>query len=156
MTTAKVEFKIGDIEFQGEGEQEWVTEQLDKMLDKFPKLLHLAPAKSDDMPNANGNTNGTTNNSSETSQKPLATFLKDRSATTNQIRKFLVTAFWLHSRGKSRLSTSDVSSALKDSNQSRLGNASECLNQNLSKGFCEKDGSSFFVTEEGKTEVLGK
>lgn len=32
MANARLEFKIGNIEFVGEGDQDWVTEQLDKML----------------------------------------------------------------------------------------------------------------------------
>jgi len=51
------------------------------------------------------------------------------------------------------LTTGDVSKALKDSNQSRLGNPSQCLNDNVSKGYCEKDGKQFFVTQEGKVSL---
>ena len=33
MAHSRIEIKIGSIEFIGEGEQEWVTEQLDKILE---------------------------------------------------------------------------------------------------------------------------
>lgn len=49
--------------------------------------------------------------------------------------------------------TSDVTKALKDSNQTRLGNPSDSLNQNVTKGYCEKDGKEFYVTEEGKNSL---
>jgi hypothetical protein len=81
---------------------------------------------------------------------PLATHLKAMGATTNQVSKFLATAIWLHDKGTAKLSTSDVTKALKDSSQSRLTNPAECLNKNVAKGYCEKDGKQFYVTEEGR------
>jgi hypothetical protein len=84
----------------------------------------------------------------------LASFFKSTNSTTVQVRKFLATAVWLHdTQQKKRLVTTDVSKALKDSNQSRLGNPSEMLNQNITKGFCDRDGKSFFVTDEGRAEL---
>ncbi len=44
----------------------------------------------------------------------------------------------------------DVVKALKESQQSRMGNPSEVLNQNIHKGHCERDGKEFFVTQEGR------
>lgn len=85
--------------------------------------------------------------------KTLAVFLKEKNATRNQVKKCLATAIWLEAKGKQRMTTSDVTKALKDSNQARLGNASDCLNQNVSKGYCEKDGKEFFVTDEGKSSL---
>jgi len=38
MANAKVKIKIGSIEFTSEGEQEWVTKQLDKILEKAQNL----------------------------------------------------------------------------------------------------------------------
>jgi len=79
--------------------------------------------------------------------------LREKNASTNQVRKFLATAVWLHARGKKRLSTADVTRALKDSNQTRLGNPADCLNKNVAKGHCEKDGKDFFVTSEGSASL---
>ncbi len=36
MADAKLEFKLGAIEFSGEGEKDWVAAQLDKILDQVP------------------------------------------------------------------------------------------------------------------------
>jgi hypothetical protein len=49
--------------------------------------------------------------------------------------------------------TSAVSKALSDNHQKRLGNAAECLNQNISKGFCEKQGGGFYITPEGLKDL---
>ena len=57
------------------------------------------------------------------------------------------------SEGPKRMQTKDVTGALKTANQSRLGNPADCLNQNVSKGYCEKEGNQFFVTDDGKASL---
>lgn len=42
MENSKMEVKIGEIFFSGEGDQAWLTEQFDKLLSKSEKLLGLA------------------------------------------------------------------------------------------------------------------
>jgi hypothetical protein len=143
---AKIEFKIGTISFLGQGEEKWVSEQLDKVFTKIPELAKVAPVENV------GADKGSTNSKSATGT--LASFLKEKNATTNQIKKFLATATWLHDREKKdRLSTSDVTTALSSNSQSRLGNAADCLNKNVGKGFCEKDGKQFFVTDDGRADL---
>ena len=63
--------------------------------------------------------------------------------------KFLATAAWLHAKGSKRLTTADVSKALDDNNQGKLTNASDSLAKNVKKGYCEKSGRQFYVTDEG-------
>ena len=79
----------------------------------------------------------------------LASYLSAQQAGTNQVKRFLATADWLRRKGVPALSTSAVSKALKDNHQARLGNPSDCLNQNVAKGFAEKDGKDFYITPEG-------
>ena len=43
MATAKIEFTLGGITFSGEGEETWVSDQLDKILEKAPSLINIAP-----------------------------------------------------------------------------------------------------------------
>lgn len=153
MSEVKIQFKLGSIEFSGEGEKEWISQQLDKLLQQAPQLLSITPS-----PAVTSIPPGTVGHNPmaadpAVAHQPLATFLKSKDATTNQTKKFLVTAIWLESKGKSRMTTSDITKALKDSNQTRIGNPADCLAKNISKGFCEKDGTQFFVTEEGKDSV---
>ena len=148
MPEAKIEIKAGAAEFHASGDQDWVGQQLEKFLESAARLAAVVPQR-DDLPDPL--IDGRDNNQAGIGTKALASFLKDRGATTNQVKKFLSTAIWLHAKGNKRLSTSDVSKALKDSNQTKLNNPSDCLNQNVKKGFCEKDGNQFFVTEDGKT-----
>ena len=151
MDIAKIEIRIGEIQFIGEGSPNWLEKQMDKILNKAESLSKL----SNNLTNKSNNVSALLNESKNTEigNQALGTFLKDKNATSNQTLKFLVTSVWLEAKGKNRLKTSDVTGALKKANQSKLGNASECLNKNLSKGFCEKDGTDYYVTDEGRTSL---
>ncbi|MDP2960647.1 MAG: hypothetical protein Q8N71_04410 [candidate division Zixibacteria bacterium] len=151
MADVKIQFKLGGIEFSGEGEKDWIGQQLDKILEKAPKLVALAPAGGTGVGLGGGRT--PMGPDPQIAAKTLAAFLKEKNATSNQVKKFLATAIWLEAKGKRRMITSDVTKALRDSNQARLGNPSDCLNQNVTKGNCEKDGKEFFVTDEGKNSL---
>ncbi|MCG3150639.1 MAG: hypothetical protein PCFJNLEI_04128 [Verrucomicrobiae bacterium] len=151
MADAKIQFKLGAIEFTGEGDKDWVAQQLDKIIEKAPKLVPLSPVASE--PATVNRTHTPMAPDPGIAHKPLATFLKEKNASSNQVKKFLATAVWLEAKGANRLTTADVTKALKDANQSRLGNPSDSLNKNVAKGYCDKDGKEFFVTDEGKTSL---
>jgi len=155
MADAKIEIKVGQIEFSGEGEQDWVAKQLDKILAKAEDLITLAapPEQPDPQQPDPEQQHKPMAADSGIAKKTLPSFLTEKQATSNQVQKFLVTAVWLEAKAKTRISTSEVSKALKDSQQSRLSNPSKCLNRNVGKGFCEKDGKKFFVTQEGKASI---
>jgi hypothetical protein len=146
MPDAKIEFKVGTICFSGEGSEQWLSAELGKALDRIPELSKIAP-----------NPTAETGSAPPTAQKlggTLVTFLREKGAATNQVRKFLATAAWIHEHdNKPRLTTKDVTSALSESSQGRLTNPSDCLNQNVAKGFCEKENKQFYVTEEGRAKL---
>jgi hypothetical protein len=153
MPDSKLQIKIGDLEFTAEGDPSWLEKQLDKVLEKSPTLMAQQtslPAKS-----APASTDAHTPMAPDPgiSTKPLATFLKEKGATSNQVKKFLATAVWLESKGNSRMATGDVVKALAGANQSKLSNASQCLVGNTQKGYCEKEGGQFFVTSAGKDSL---
>jgi hypothetical protein len=151
MSESKIEIKIGQITFSGEGEQDWVAKQLDKILAQAEKLLSLAPAPGEGGGDDAGHK--PMGKDPTIADKTLPAFLQEKSATTKQVKKFLATAVWLEAKGHGRLTTGDVAKALNDAHQKRLGNPAECLNQNVSKGYCEKDNKQFFVTDEGKRSL---
>lgn len=158
MSDAKIEIQIGEVKFSGEGEQEWLTQQLDKILEKAEELIKLAPTPEPQVsiqpPPATQHQAADFSNSSEIANQTLATFLRSKSATTAQVDKFLATAIWVEAKeNKTRLKTADIGSALSKANQTKLNNPSDKLNQNVSKGYCEKDGKDFFVTQEGKDHM---
>lgn len=153
MADTKIQFKLGAIEFSGEGEKEWLEAQLDKILEKAPQLINIIPTPPPAGVGTSVGSHTPIGLDPSIAQQPLATFLRAKNATTNQVKKFLATAIWLESKGKNRLNTNDITQALKDSNQARLSNASDSLNKNINKGFCDKDGKEFFVTAEGKNSL---
>ncbi len=150
MTEAKIDIKIGQIQFSGQGEQDWVAKQLDKIISQADKLIQLAPPSTPEGDETGLKPMG---KDSAIAKMTLPSFLKEKSASKNQVKKFLATAIWLESKGQKRVQTSDITHALNDGNQGRLTNPANCLNQNVSKGYCEKDGKQFYVTEDGKKSL---
>jgi hypothetical protein len=148
--SAKIEFKLGGIDFSGEGEEKWVASQLDKILERAPELLTNASAPADEDLKQDAGGGGAPPGEQNVT---LAKFLQQKTAGSSQVRRFLATAEWLTIRGNKRPTTSDVSKALKDNHQNRLANPADCLNKNVSKGYCEKDGKKFFVTPEGRKSL---
>lgn len=158
MADAKLEIKVGTVSFTGEGPGDWLAKQLDKVLAKLPELTAIQEKETE--PNDNDAENGDDAPVQKSKTKkgkkvPLATFLKDKKATTNFVRKFLATALWLHDvEGKDKLTTADVTKALSDHKQGSLGNASQKLADNAGKGHIEREGKKlFYVTDEGRTEL---
>lgn len=154
MTEAKLEIKVGNVSFSGEGQGEWLSKQLDKVLAKLSELADAGTVEPDDS-NGGAVSNAGGTHSPSAKKTTLAAFLKDKNAASNQSRKFLATAAWLHdNENKTRLTTADVTRALTNSNQTRLANASKELGRNNAKGFIEKDGKSqFYVTDDGRVEL---
>ena len=153
MGDSKIEIKIGQIQFSGQGEQEWIAKQLDKILAQAEKLIQLAPTPDGDESGDSDPAHKPMKADSAISKKTLPAFLMEKGATTNQVKKFLATAVWLEAKGKNRMTNKDVTEALRVSNQTKLKNAALCLIRNTSKGLCEKDGNQFFVTEAEKTSL---
>jgi predicted nucleic acid-binding Zn ribbon protein len=155
MATAKIAFTLGSINFSGEGEETWISEQLDKIIEKAPDLIKIALETQATTQPATVVSQQVSALSDDTiSSQTLPNFLRAKGASSPAARKFLATAIWLHAKGTNRLSTGDVTKALRDSNQTRLPNPSQSLSKNVSKGFIEKDGSQFFVTDEGRASLL--
>jgi hypothetical protein len=143
--TAKIQISVGAITFSGEGTEDWLEKQLDKLLSSAPQLAAIHPANEvEDAPRGNGAADGEVGT--------LATFLQ-KSSNKSQVGRFLATSAWLHRKGKRRLRTSDVTKALSEANQGRLSNAADCLLQNVGKGHCEREGKDFYVTPEGLTAL---
>jgi hypothetical protein len=145
MTEGKLNFSIGNLTFSSEGDENWVAEQMQKVIAALPTLGQVAAvATSSESQNNNG-----TSKSNASNVGTLASHLKTKSAETNQNKRFLAAADWLRLRGNTKLTTGMVSKALNENQQKRLGNPADCLNQNVGKGFCEKTSDGFFITPEG-------
>lgn len=156
MADAKLEIKVGAVSFSGEGQGEWLSKQLDKILAKLPELVSVEiPESQSSNSDNNGNDGGaSTGQKSKNQRTTLASFLKEKKATTgNQQRKFLATAQWLQDGGINRVATGDVTKALSEHNQGKLTNAAQCLINLTKAGWVVREGKQFYVTEEGHTEL---
>lgn len=155
MTNSKIEIKIGIIEFSGEGDQEWLAEQLDKIIEKAPEFINSGVALAQPTPELKNETlkdNQVKAASSNVQKKPLASFIKDKSPKT-QPQLFLVTSIWIHDNlGSKRIQQQDINTQLKESNQKPIGKPSQELGRNVKAGFIVKDGSQFYVTPDGRKQ----
>ena len=154
MAESKIHIKVGAVEFSGEGDAKWLSAELDKLLEKIPDLARVpSHPKHDHHSAATGDTLAPESKATGS----LGSYLKASKATSNQIRKFLAVAVWLHDRTSlENIATKDVTKALSDNHQSKLTNPAHCLNQNVRKGFCEKSGKEFFVTAEGRENLTAR
>ena len=83
----------------------------------------------------------------------LPEFIRRQSEET-QVRRFLAAAAWLQANQTQHLTSGSVVKALQEFRQTGVGNASDCLNANITKGFCERrKDKTFFVTPAGLNEV---
>ena len=146
---SKIDIKLGNLAFAGEGDQDWLALQLQKVIDAAESLskvagLQRAPAQTSSPEVAIGGAG----------EVSLATYLRAKGADKNQTMRFLATAHWLSGRGEQNLTSTLVAKALADNHQSRLANPADCLNKNVAKGLCEKkkDGG-FFISPEGLREL---
>lgn len=67
----------------------------------------------------------------------LAAYIKSKKGEQSQMTRFLATAFWLSNRSNDPLTATAVAKALSGNHQKKLANPADCLNKNVSKGFCE-------------------
>jgi len=163
MANARVKIKIGSIEFTSEGEQEWVTEQLDKILEKAQGLEKNIKKVSLEPTGIVTENPITTTRPADlfSSQKTtraipenLSTFLRKKDAIDKQRRKFLGTAVWLQLNGQQMIKTKDVTDALRAARQVKITNPSHQLNQNIAQGYCQKEGRGFYVTPQGVENIM--
>ena len=141
--TTKIRVKVGEIELDYEGPESFLDKKLPELISRLSQLAE-SPSMDPAKPRARR---------AAGDPSTLASFLKASSVGTSQNKKFLATAEWLHRKGSARVKTGDVTKALKDNHQSRIGNASQCLSSNVTSGYCEKDGKQFYVTDEGRATL---
>ena len=143
----KIDVKVGSITFSAEGEPEWLSMQLERVL---AAASTAGAIKSEQEVVASPSSHSVNEAKFSTS---LASHIKHLGGDKKQVRRFLAAADWLRRKGRGQIAASDVAKALLDNQQSRLANPADCLNKNVAKGFCEKVGKEFFITPEGEKEL---
>jgi len=155
----KLKVKLGSVEIDFEGDAEFLKlevmptiSQVLAVAKDHPSVIHQANGNNG--PDSQGKLpNFISRNGSAGTVGSLASFIKERKSENNQTRRFLTTARWLQLRGTEEPTSSDVAKALRDNHQVRLSNPADCLNKNVSRGFCEKTSNGFFITPEGLTAL---
>ncbi len=179
MAESKIDFSFENLHFSCEGNSDWVEAQLNQILSRIPRLNNsefnnvgseksglttvqdsivkklLVPLNNETIKRGRKGKNGETIAGVESVGDPLFEFLKEKNADKNQVKKFLATAVFLHSKGVEKFSTPLVSKLLKSSHIEKLINASDCLNKNEKKGFCIKDEKEFILTDSGIRSIIG-
>jgi hypothetical protein len=150
MADAKIEIKVGEVSFVGEGTETWLAAQLENVIKRLPDLVKVSPPPPAPPVDPHGGAHHRTPKPG--ARGTLADFLSAHGR-KSQTRKFLATAVWLDPDGNKRLTTREVSDALKNARQGKLTNAAQSLNENIGQGFCEKDGGQFYVADKGRTEI---
>lgn len=152
MAQAKIKFSFGGLSFSGEGEEGWLTKQLDKFLEAAPQLSSFQTPDGD--PDVPPKPSGENLTISEKFTKALGPYIKSKGGESNQNKRFLATADWMRQRGAKNLTSTAIKKALSDNHQKKLGNPADCLNKLVGRGVCEKNtDGSFFITPEGLTEL---
>lgn len=145
----KVKLRVGDVEIEYEGAEAFMIKKIPGLIEDLRQKGRPSNQVNDtsrQKVHSNGNANGG-------DPGTLAAFLSSKDAKGKQVKRFLATAEWLHQKGTDLILTSEVTAALKENRQNKIGNPADCLNKNVSRGFCEKDGKRFFVTDEGRKEL---
>ena len=148
----RVEIKVGNLSFAAEGDQDWLAEQLTRIMSAAEPIISKSEV-GDRRADASGAKSPGLDKSAGATATSLATYLKNAGGESKQVQRFLATAGWLFRRGAENLTTAAVSAALAEHHQKRLGNPADCLNQNVSKGYCEKRKDGFFITPEGWSAI---
>lgn len=148
MAEGKIQFQLGKLSFSGEGTEQWVASQLEFLLSKIPELTAI-PSLGDNL----GDSDDSPKKGKPVQVGSLASHIKSKGGESIQTMRFLATADWLRLKGEKSLKTSMISKALQDNHQKKLANPADCLNKNVTKGYCEKAGEAFFITPEGKTAL---
>lgn len=169
ISTTKFKVKMGAAEIEFEGNSEFLKNEIMPTVSKIIEMVaSRADFQSENLPpnierikllsstqQFNGESGSILPDTQEPSQGSgnsivtLPTYLKAKNAGGNQIQRLLAVAAWLNKKGIQNITTSVVVETLLKHQQVKLGNASDCLNQNVKKGHCEKTKSGFFVTPEG-------
>jgi len=54
MAEGKIEIKVGGVSFTGQGSENWLSSQLDKVLKNLPELVSAAPSSTESVPGDGG------------------------------------------------------------------------------------------------------
>jgi len=146
MSDSKIQVKVGIVEFSGEGNQEWLAAQLDKILEKVPELLKIEVTST--TPGLNSVQNGAVN-STQSNLSVLNIVGKLNSKSGGDL--VIAASAYLHfTENKTSFTRDDISLNMKKA----IGIYKDSFSANLTTTLAslEKNGS---LLKSGNTYTLG-
>ncbi|QEC66352.1 hypothetical protein FRZ67_03175 [Panacibacter ginsenosidivorans] len=160
MSDSKIQVKVGIVEFSGEGNQDWLAKQLDKILDKVPELLKIEVGDSTNKDNQNkGGGSGSSNvggagTISGLSVLNIAGKLSNKSGSDLVI---IAAAFLHFVEGKTSFTRDDISTAMKKATgvykDNYLSNLTKYLTQLEKNSTLLKSGTTYSLNANKVNEL---
>ena len=153
MSDSKIQVKVGIVEFSGEGNQDWLAKQLDKILDKVPELLKIE---------VSGPKHDIDNGPAETGRKSLSGLsvlnITGKLGAKSGAEVAVAAAAYLHFvKGKPIFSRDELSSTMKEATgiykNSMLANLTKTLAQLEKNGTFNKSSNSYSLNATKVSEL---
>ena len=155
MSDSKIQVKVGIVEFSGEGNQDWLAKQLDKILDKVPELLKIEVGETEP-------SKGTGSDLGKTGVKKISGLsvlnIAGKLNAKSGADVALAAAAYLHFvGGKAIFSRDELSSAMKEATgiykNSMLANLTKTLAQLEKNGTFNKSSNSYSLNASKVSEL---
>ena len=159
MSDSKIQIKIGIVEFSGEGNQDWLARQLDKILEKVPELLKIGGVNLPKGLNEEGTANGNSNTMGEDrfSKLSVLNIAGKLNAKSGSELSIAAAAFIHFVLGKNSFSRDDITSNMKNATgmfkQSFIKNLSGSLSRLEKAGYLLKTGNNYSLSTSKVTEL---
>jgi len=155
MSDSKIQVKVGIVEFSGEGNQDWLAKQLDKILDKVPELLKIEVG---DLKNENVAGNDGHSKGGKTFSGLSVLNIAGKLSSKSGADVVIAAAAYLHFvKGKTIFSREELSSTMKDATgiykNSMLANLTTTLAQLEKNGTFNKSSTSYSLNATKVSEL---
>lgn len=155
MSDSKIQIKVGIVEFSGEGNQDWLSKQLDKILEKIPELSRFNITFPQN-PSPQNNGNGGNNNARQLSLSLLNIAGKLNSKSGGELA--IAAAAFLHFiENKASFSREDLSATMKKATgfykDSYLNNLTTILVRLEKNGTFNKSSNLYSIQATKVTEL---
>ena len=150
MNESKIQVKVGIVEFAGEGEQDWLAKQLDKILEKVPELLKIEVSNSFKPASGSTGSNHLDNGTSTISGLSVLNIAGKISSKSGSDLAIAAAAYLHFIENKPSFTRDDISSTMKKA----TGIYKDSYLANLTKILTQLEKGSIFL-KSGSTYSLG-
>jgi hypothetical protein len=156
MSDSKIQIKVGNIEFSGEGNQDWLCKQLDKVLEQIPKLLQMQN-EIDAVPETNIRNDSTYTEKSSISGLSLINIAGKLNCKSGSDLALASAAFLHFVEGKITFSRDDLSSTMKKAfgfyKETMMNNLTSTLTGLEKNGVFNKSSNLYSIQATKVTEL---